>query len=222
MLDITGNISGTGGLTMAGLGTLQPYGSNSYAGGTKVNSGTLLVSSAGGLPANKPVTVAGGKLEVANTVAGSNLHIGALTITGGKAVLDNGVTAGTQSPLSSVNVTSLAISGTGRLDIGNNHLFINYGRTRSDRLHRGPDQQWLRRRRLDRNGNHVHDRPVQFQDYGIGYADSADPGNPAGLASGHIEIMYTLLGDANLDGKVNSVDFAILATQFQPGGYRLG
>ena len=26
-----------------------------------------------------------------------------------------------------------------------------------------------------------------------------DPGNPAGLSSGQIEIMYTLLGDANLD-----------------------
>ena len=44
VLDITGNISGTGGLTMAGLGTLQLYGSNSYAGGTKVNSGTPPVS----------------------------------------------------------------------------------------------------------------------------------------------------------------------------------
>jgi hypothetical protein len=50
--------------------------------------------------------------------------------------------------------------------------------------------------------------------YGIGYADSADPGNPAGLASGQIEIKYTLLGDANLDGKVNGTDFAILASNF--------
>jgi len=50
--------------------------------------------------------------------------------------------------------------------------------------------------------------------YGIGYADAADPGNPAGLASGQIEIMYTLLGDANLDGAVNGTDFAILAANF--------
>ncbi len=46
--------------------------------------------------------------------------------------------------------------------------------------------------------------------YGIGYADSADPGNPAGLSSGQIEIKYTLLGDANLDGVVNGDDFTIL------------
>jgi hypothetical protein len=36
--------------------------------------------------------------------------------------------------------------------------------------------------------------------YGIGYADFADANNPAGLSSGQIEIKYTLLGDANLDG----------------------
>ena len=36
--------------------------------------------------------------------------------------------------------------------------------------------------------------------YGIGYADGAD-GAVAGLPSGEIEIMFTLLGDANLDGR---------------------
>jgi hypothetical protein len=50
--------------------------------------------------------------------------------------------------------------------------------------------------------------------YGIGYADSADPGNPAGLAAGQIEIMYTLLGDATLDGKVNGTDFNLMAANF--------
>jgi hypothetical protein len=50
--------------------------------------------------------------------------------------------------------------------------------------------------------------------YGIGYADAADPGNPAGLASGQIEVMYTLLGDANLDHKVNGSDFTLMAANF--------
>jgi hypothetical protein len=44
------------------------------------------------------------------------------------------------------------------------------------------------------------------------YADLADPGNPAGLATDQIEIKYTLLGDANLDGVVNGTDFTILAS----------
>jgi len=50
--------------------------------------------------------------------------------------------------------------------------------------------------------------------YGIGYADYADAGNPAGLSSGQIEIAYTLLGDANLDYKVNGADFTLMAANF--------
>jgi hypothetical protein len=34
------------------------------------------------------------------------------------------------------------------------------------------------------------------------------------LSSGQIEVMYTLLGDANLDGLVNGSDFNILAANF--------
>ena len=39
----------------------------------------------------------------------------------------------------------------------------------------------------------------------------------AGLSSGQIEIKYTLLGDANLDGVVNGTDFSILAANFGLG-----
>jgi hypothetical protein len=53
--------------------------------------------------------------------------------------------------------------------------------------------------------------------YGLGYADSADAGNPAGLASGTIEIKYTLLGDVDLNGTVNGIDFGILAANFNKG-----
>ncbi|HEX4054734.1 MAG TPA: PEP-CTERM sorting domain-containing protein [Tepidisphaeraceae bacterium] len=50
--------------------------------------------------------------------------------------------------------------------------------------------------------------------YAVGYADSADPSNPAGLSSNQIEIKYTLYGDTNLDGTVNSIDFGLLAANF--------
>jgi hypothetical protein len=50
--------------------------------------------------------------------------------------------------------------------------------------------------------------------YGIGYADSADPGNPAALPSGTIEVAYTILGDADLNYIVNGIDFGILAANF--------
>lgn len=53
--------------------------------------------------------------------------------------------------------------------------------------------------------------------YALGYADAADTGNPAGLPSGEIKIMYTLYGDANLNGIVNGSDFAIVAANFGQG-----
>ncbi len=53
--------------------------------------------------------------------------------------------------------------------------------------------------------------------YGIGYADGAD-GVVVGLTSGEIEIMFTLLGDANLDGTVNSEDFTPLAHNLGQSG----
>jgi Dockerin type I domain len=54
--------------------------------------------------------------------------------------------------------------------------------------------------------------------YALGYADSADPGNPAGLLTEEIEIAYTLYGDTNLDGVVNSIDFGAMAANFGKSG----
>jgi hypothetical protein len=57
--------------------------------------------------------------------------------------------------------------------------------------------------------------------YGIGFSDGQDElaGHPivTGLSSGEIELKYTLLGDANLDGTVNGSDFSILAANFGQG-----
>ena len=111
-------------------------------------------------------------------------------------------------------ITDLTING-GMFNITNGHIFIDYGS--------GPDPiasiaaliatgyadgAW--------DGPGIMSTVAQANSgsYGIGYADSADPGNPADLSSGTIEIMYTLLGDANLDGKVNGADFTLMATHF--------
>jgi len=47
--------------------------------------------------------------------------------------------------------------------------------------------------------------------YAVGYADSTEL---TSIASGNVEVMYTLAGDANLDGKVNFNDFSILQNNY--------
>ena len=100
-------------------------------------------------------------------------------------------------------------------------MLINYGS--------GPDpiasvEQWIHNGFYGLSGPSIISSDIATDDtasgnsYGIGYADSADPGNPANLPSGTIEIMFTLLGDANLDGTVNSEDFTPFSHNLgQPG-----
>ena len=61
------------------------------------------------------------------------------------------------------------------------------------------------------------DDSVSGFSYGIGYADGKD-GEVAGLVSGEIEISYTLLGDANLDGTVNTEDFTPFSHNINQNG----
>jgi hypothetical protein len=127
--------------------------------------------------------------------------------------LASGSTASVSGASTVLELDSLSNGGT--IDLQNNALIINYGSgtdpiaTIKAEIAGGyANGAWT--------GTGITSTTAQANSggYGLGYADSADPGNPAGLASGTIEVMYTLLGDANLDGKVNGSDFAILATNF--------
>jgi fibronectin-binding autotransporter adhesin len=176
-----------GAVTKSGGGVLVFSGANTYAGGTTVTAGTLVIASAASLPSGS-VSVSGGTLQLASSI---------------------GLT----------NMTSLSIAGTGTFDVNNNHVLINYG-SGSDPitsiaalLATGyANGAWN-----GAGGITSTAAAANSTSYGLGYADSADPGNPAGLSSGTIEIKYTLLGDANLDGIVNGIDFGILAANFNHG-----
>ena len=100
------------------------------------------------------------------------------------------------------------------LDVANNEVLINYG-SGTDPI--STIAGWIACGHAAGawNGSGIISSVAQTNtSYGLGYADSADAGNPANLASGQIEILYTLLGDANLDGKVNGTDFNLMAANF--------
>jgi len=197
------------GVTLAGTGNIGGPGNINLA-GTVSGAGMLDKIGSGTVSLTAPNTYSGGTTVSGGTlIAGVHgaLPDGPLSITGGTAQLATG-TGLTQ-------LTSLAISGNGTLDITNNHVIINYGS--------GPDpiasvaaliksgysgDTWL--------GTGISSSVAQVNaaSYGIGYADAADAGDPAGLSSGQIEIAYTLLGDANLDYKVNGSDFTLMAASF--------
>jgi autotransporter-associated beta strand protein len=184
-LAVGGAISGAFSLTKLGAHTLTLNGLNSYSGSTNVSAGTLVIGASGALPTNTSVAI------------------------NGTSTLQLGLGTGLQT------VSSLAIASGAALDINNNAVIINYG-SGADPI--ASIASWIISGYASGgwSGPGIMSTAAQSNigTYGIGYADAADAGNPANLAPGTIEIMYTLLGDANLDGKVNGADFNIMAANF--------
>jgi autotransporter-associated beta strand protein len=220
---ISGNITGTGGVNLASstvalaAGTVLFSGVNSYSGGTTISGGTLVAASAGSLPAGGNVT------NNASLVVNANNSIGSINGTGTVSIGTGATLAlGSGSGLSTVG--GLSVAGNGDLDISNNHIILNYGS--------GPDPiasiaallktgynggNWNGAGGIISSAAAANNAVPGNLQYGVGYADAADAGNPAGLSSGTIEIKYTLLGDANLSGVVDGTDFGILAANFNKG-----
>jgi hypothetical protein len=189
---------------------------------TTISPGSVTVNNSLG---NYTISGAGGKIvdtgaftkSGSDTVTiGTALTVGSMSITAGAVKLASGVSGGAGPAVTSpINLTSLSITGSGQLDVNNNHLIITYGSsdpitTIAGYIKSGYNSgAW--------NGPGIMSTAAQTTTngllYGVGYADGAD-GVVAGLSSGQIEVAYTLLGDANLDGLVNGSDFNILAANF--------
>jgi autotransporter-associated beta strand protein len=77
-LTISGVVSGSGGVTKTGNGTLILSGSNSYNGSIVVNAGTLNANSTNALGSNNTVQVTGGTLLVTadDAINGKNIELG--------------------------------------------------------------------------------------------------------------------------------------------------
>jgi len=225
-LDVSNNGSGAGTLNLGTLNDGGVAGSILFGG-----NGTVNLNASGNLSGATTVAIAAGAtLNVnANTALGTNgisvNNAGVLAVNGnqtlgtvsgtGSVIVGNGSAANIlkfAANTTGISMSALTINGNSALDINNNHFFINYGL--------GPDPISTIRGYLvsGYNGGAWNGAGIDSSTaaanpgYALGYADSADPGNPANLSSGQIEVMYTLLGDATLSGTVTGTDFTILAT----------
>ena len=115
-LTISGGISGNGGVTKNGGGTLTLNGNNTYANATIINAGTLNAASAGALGSNTTVQVNGGTLLVSanSSINGMNITLGNNTTS----------TVGTLSFNSNYNGTigALTLSANSIIDMGNYNI----------------------------------------------------------------------------------------------------
>jgi hypothetical protein len=147
---------------------------------------------------------------------GTALSVVGMSITGGTLKLASGVSGGSGPAVTStINLTSLLITGNGALDVNNDHLIITYGASDPIATIAGYIKSGYNGGGWNGPGiisSVALTNPSSLL-YGVGYADGKD-GVVAGLSSGQIEVAYTLLGDANLDGIVNSADFNILVANY--------
>jgi autotransporter-associated beta strand protein len=182
----SGAIAGKANIVKQGTSTLTISTKNSFTGGTTVNAGKLIVGVQNALSTNSPLSI------------------------NGSAIVQLASNTGLET------FSSLAIASNATLDVVNNHILIDYGS--------GSDPITAIAGYIKSGYNNGHwngpgiissaaQTPTDGLLYGLGYADSAD-NVVSGLTSGQIEVKYTLLGDANLDGVVNGSDFNILAANF--------
>lgn len=118
---ISGIISGNGGFTKEGAGTLTLTGANTYSGTTTVANGTLSVSTDGAL-GNSAVTINGGTLEVnGGNERNANILRGDVTINGGTLLIK-----GKNNKVVDTNVT-VNTNGTMKFD-GSESDMLDFGK----------------------------------------------------------------------------------------------
>jgi autotransporter-associated beta strand protein len=177
------------------------------------NLGNYTISGAGKIADAGAFTKSGSDTV---TVGAALSVAGSTSITAGTLQLAAGV-SGESGPAatSAINLASLSITGNGVLDVNNNNVILTYGSsdpisTIAGYLATGySGGAWNGLGGIDTSAPLT----VNGLKYGLGYADGAD-GVVANLTSGQIEVAYTLVGDAKLDGNVNGEDLAILAANF--------
>ena len=141
---------------------------------------------------------------LATSIRDNSLMVNALT------TITSNATPNAPSGASVLN--NLTISSAGTFDISNNSLIINYTGSGAELL--GDTRAELLNHQLISSSADAR--------HALGYGDNAVLGKSTfagqSVNSNAVLVKFTYLGDANLDGKVNALDFNALATHFGATG----
>lgn len=214
-MKLWGVISGAGGLTVAGSGTVGLTGLNTFQGGAVINGGSLNIAGAGALPAGSPIVNNSALVIKANTTAGNISGSGALTIGSSTSTSTAVLTLTGGSGASSVS--SLTINPGSTLDIGNNSLTLNYTGSTPEAAIAAAIASGYNGGTWTGTGITSGIAAANAGAFAIGYTDSStDPGD--GLQPNQLLIEATIPGDANLDGVVNFLDLVTVVQHFNTTG----
>ena len=208
-MTIGGPVTGTGALTKAGADNATLTGAANYSGPTTISAGTLTYG--GGVNHTIGTVSGGGTLKVAastklNTKALTNVSLsssGTLTIASNSGV----------SVLNSVDVSG------GLLDVKNNDLLVHNGSNVQNLIKAGASGNWSTTTNAITSSS-AKASLSSSNKYGLAYATGtayqavATPARTTfdsqPIVATDEVVMVTLLGDLNMDGKVNLLD----ATKF--------
>jgi autotransporter-associated beta strand protein len=235
---VSGIVSGAGALTKSGAGTLLLSGANTYSGGTTVSAGTLQIGTGGAvgsvvgnitnnaqLTFNRSNASTAGVIDGAGTLtkqgAGTltvpRFRQGTATISAGTLQMAQSASGGETSRVSS----GYSIAAGAKLDVANNKFIVANGAlgTRSGTTYNGVSgsiQSGYNNGLWNGSGivTSMPDALNFLTAVGVGKASELGYGGTtwAGVSVGNndVLVMYTYAGDANLNGRIDADDYALI------------
>ncbi len=183
-LQVSAGISGAGGITLNGMGTLNLSAANSYGGATTVNAGRLNLQAPGALPAGANLTIA----------AGASVAVTA------------------QSSAMILQLNSLAVSGL--LDLSNNDMIVHNGNLAAlnTDISQGSANHWTGPAGITSSTAAGHTNTAMGIELNANAAGVALVSTFEGVSVSNTDVLikYTYFGDANLDGIVNGSDYTLI------------